>query len=202
MSYSYEAYLKTDYWKNVSQLVKKRDGFRCRLCNSQHDLIAHHRSYDHRGDEQNHLGDLTCLCQRCHGIFHGKIQIGPVAAPQLVPVLVLPSSAQHVPRRKKRPQLRPDAAANPVTVPDCDPIKLTRDLVEQCRTTLRGFTHETLRALAVPVPLLTGWPQRLEGQQISRADYLRALAGRAQFNTGRLEPTAATAPVSGHATGI
>lgn len=66
----YRLFLQTDQWKKVSDLVKKRDGYRCRLCNSEERLTAHHRTYAHRGDEINHLGDLTTLCHDCHSAFH------------------------------------------------------------------------------------------------------------------------------------
>lgn len=68
----YQEYLSTDYWKSVSAAVKERDGFTCRICNSTKSLEAHHRSYKNRGNEMEHLDDLTCLCRKCHGLFHGK----------------------------------------------------------------------------------------------------------------------------------
>lgn len=74
MSEAYDNYLSSDYWKSVSSAVKHRAGYRCQVCNSPHDLQAHHRSYAHRGRELDHLDDLTCLCRRCHGVFHGKLE--------------------------------------------------------------------------------------------------------------------------------
>jgi hypothetical protein len=74
----YSDYLKTDYWKAVSGAVKAKAKFKCQVCNSPHDLNAHHRSYDNRGNELNHLDDLICLCRRCHGIFHGKSDPEPI----------------------------------------------------------------------------------------------------------------------------
>ena len=74
MSAEYNDYLQTDYWKAVAVEVKKRAGYRCQVCNSQLDLCAHHRTYDHRGKELEHLDDLICLCRRCHETFHGKQQ--------------------------------------------------------------------------------------------------------------------------------
>ncbi len=80
----YADYLTTDYWKAVVLAVKERAGYRCQVCNSQHDLQAHHRCYDHRGKELDFLSDLTCLCRRCHGIFHGTIQTA-APAPNVEP---------------------------------------------------------------------------------------------------------------------
>jgi hypothetical protein len=82
---NYNDYLLTDYWKMVSQAVKARAGYRCQICNSGLDLQAHHRTYEHRGNEINHLDDLTCLCRRCHAVFHGK-QEAPAPTPTPNPV--------------------------------------------------------------------------------------------------------------------
>jgi phage terminase large subunit GpA-like protein len=67
---SYQDYLQTPYWKEVSRAVKKRFGWRCGVCNSPQNLEAHHRTYEHKGSEMDHLDDLICLCKICHQIFH------------------------------------------------------------------------------------------------------------------------------------
>jgi hypothetical protein len=67
----YQGYLQSDYWQKVSEAVKAKAGYRCQVCNSPHDLQAHHRSYANRGKELEHIEDLTCLCRRCHESFHG-----------------------------------------------------------------------------------------------------------------------------------
>jgi hypothetical protein len=66
----YHSYLQSDYWLAVSAAVKERDVKRCKLCNSPFNLIAHHRTYEHRGNELRFLDDLVYLCGRCHDIFH------------------------------------------------------------------------------------------------------------------------------------
>lgn len=81
----YQEHLSGDYWRKVSAAVKKRADYRCQVCNSQHDLEAHHRSYEHRGNELEHLSDLTCLCRRCHGIFHkGDAQPAPQVVERII----------------------------------------------------------------------------------------------------------------------
>ena len=80
---SYSDYLETPYWRQVSAAVKERAGFRCQICNSPHDLRAHHRDYRHRGREMEHLDDLTCLCHRCHCLFHGRLPTPPAEEPKL-----------------------------------------------------------------------------------------------------------------------
>lgn len=75
MNLSYYEYLKTPEWANVARTVKERAGFRCQVCNRANDLVAHHRSYAHLGDEMNHLGDLTCLCRPCHDLYHDPREV-------------------------------------------------------------------------------------------------------------------------------
>lgn len=97
----YSDYLQTDYWKAVSDAVKKKADYRCQVCNSPHDLQAHHRSYAHRGHELDHLDDVTCLCRRCHGIFHGTFQ-APQQAPARVQVEAPPEMVLITPDNCKR----------------------------------------------------------------------------------------------------
>lgn len=70
----YQDYLQTDYWKLVAGTVKERGGHRCQVCNSSKRLEAHHRTYEHKGNELEHLGDLICLCRNCHGLFHSGVR--------------------------------------------------------------------------------------------------------------------------------
>lgn len=66
----YRDFLATDYWKQVAKLVKERDGYKCRICNSGQQLDVHHRSYAHRGCDHLHLDELTTLCRTCHHRHH------------------------------------------------------------------------------------------------------------------------------------
>lgn len=70
MKGGYSAFLNTIYWKTVSEEVKRRAGYRCQLCNSDKNLNAHHRCYDHKGTEVLHMEDLICLCHDCHEHHH------------------------------------------------------------------------------------------------------------------------------------
>ena len=172
---NYHDYLKTDYWKAVSQAVKKRAGYRCQICNSQHDLQAHHRCYDHRGNELNHLDDLTCLCRRCHAIFHGQM-------PQ-----VAPAPVKEKPQKPARPHGEVDEAWVEIHMPPGKMITLNRQLIIQCRTEANGFTNATLRALGMKPPLVAGWVRRLQGNTMTAAAYREALRGRFIYNSGKLE---------------
>jgi hypothetical protein len=169
----YHDYLKTDYWKAVAQAVKKRAGYRCQICNSQHDLQAHHRCYDHKGKELQHLDDLTCLCRRCHAIFHGQL---PQVAPE--------------PRQRKEKTPRAyGVVVEPwveFNMPAGTSITLTHELIERCRTDAHAFTNATLRAWGVKPPLIRGWVARLEGKVVTAAEYRQALRGRFIYNSGKL----------------
>jgi hypothetical protein len=170
----YQNYLQTDYWKAVALAVKKRAGYRCQICNSQHDLQAHHRCYDNRGRELEHLDDLTCLCRRCHAIFHGQLPAVPVEKGRDGRIKMRPESKQA------------DAAWVEANLPAGDLVTLTAELVMKCRTPRNGFTNATLRALDVRPPLIKGWVGRLVGKQVSRESYRQALMGRTIYNSGAL----------------
>jgi hypothetical protein len=64
----YRAYLLTAHWRTTSSAAKERAGNRCQLCNGTQHLETHHRTYERRGCEED--GDLTVLCDECHGKFH------------------------------------------------------------------------------------------------------------------------------------
>jgi hypothetical protein len=69
-------FLKTPYWKAVAWKVKQRAGFRCQMCNSEGQLHAHHRTYEHHGHEHLHMNDLIALCEDCHHRYHQEEQNG------------------------------------------------------------------------------------------------------------------------------
>lgn len=69
----YATYLQSERWRRQRRRCLERDGHRCRICNSGHNLEAHHRSYKHCGhdrDEAAELFDLTTLCSVCHRHCH------------------------------------------------------------------------------------------------------------------------------------
>lgn len=66
----YKQYLQTRHWKMVAARARHRANNRCQLCNCPDSLEVHHRTYEHRGHE--HEADLTVLCDKCHGKFHGE----------------------------------------------------------------------------------------------------------------------------------
>lgn len=67
----YYRYIVSPEWKKKADEAKRRAGYRCQVCNrKQGDVIlnAHHRTYENLGHEKE--GDLTVLCDGCHGDFH------------------------------------------------------------------------------------------------------------------------------------
>lgn len=68
----YEGMLQTPYWRIVARYVKRTRG-KCNRCARQSNLQVHHRTYEHRGCEVNHLDDLEVLCRSCHAHAHGLI---------------------------------------------------------------------------------------------------------------------------------
>jgi hypothetical protein len=157
---NYKKHLESPYWKEASTAAKRRDGYKCKICNSPHDLNVHHRTYENLGHEMDHLGDLVTLCRRCHAMFHGKTDTPPV-----VPV--------------KAPVIS-------VTVTHDLPVTLTMPLLLACASADQGprgkaFTAATTRAFGVNYPLKKGWLRGLVGQTVSGAAYQAALDGRTQY---------------------
>lgn len=66
---SYKEYLQSPEWKILSRLARERDGYKCRICNSDNRLNVHHRVYPEQlGSEP--LNDLITLCLECHSLYH------------------------------------------------------------------------------------------------------------------------------------
>lgn len=141
MSTKYDEYLKTDYWKAVSDAVKKRAGWRCQTCNSQHDLVAHHRCYDHRGYEMNYLDDLTCLCSRCHKLFHGRLPVERVVKP----------------KRPKKTSVAPKPQA---PVENEELVQITYDNYKRLRCTKEPW--HWMKKVGID-PTVSGWAKRAIG---------------------------------------
>lgn len=67
-SFDYELYLRSDAWRERREHALHLAVHRCQVCNSPHDLVVHHRTYDRIGCED--VADLTVLCSECHDWFH------------------------------------------------------------------------------------------------------------------------------------
>ena len=69
----YGEYLKSKEWAAKASEAKERDGFKCRLCNSEMRLQVHHRTYERVGSES--IDDLTTLCGPCHSLYSAAVKI-------------------------------------------------------------------------------------------------------------------------------
>jgi hypothetical protein len=67
-SMPYVDYLESPEWWNVRMCALHAAGWRCEVCNTDDELVVHHRAYERRGEEV--LEDLTVLCRDCHHRFH------------------------------------------------------------------------------------------------------------------------------------
>ena len=66
----YYEYLRSDEWREKAERAKAEAGNRCQTCNrsrAETQLEAHHRTYEHLGNERP--GDITVLCRDCHQLF-------------------------------------------------------------------------------------------------------------------------------------
>lgn len=71
-SLKYNDFLKTLYWRTLSQQVRYENRYECQLCCNKA-VFVHHRNYKRHGYEAFHYKeDLTLLCQGCHEKFHDK----------------------------------------------------------------------------------------------------------------------------------
>jgi len=68
----YKEFLKTPYWKAITQKKMKEAGFKCQMCNKEGLLSTHHRTYDIHGMEIFNLKELIVICQDCHKKHHNK----------------------------------------------------------------------------------------------------------------------------------
>lgn len=66
----YRNFLKTPYWFVISQYVRYKDKYKCRLCDAKGYLNVHHKTYEHRGLEIIYTDDLITLCGHCHSHHH------------------------------------------------------------------------------------------------------------------------------------
>lgn len=66
----YAIFLKSEFWKELSERVKRERGNKCERCGSKSSLQAHHKQYPKNWFETV-LEDLEVLCRRCHRKEHG-----------------------------------------------------------------------------------------------------------------------------------
>lgn len=72
---AYSLFLKSDFWREISQKCKDAANRLCQDCKSRKKLQAHHTSYPDNWYETT-LEQLRCLCEWCHKKAHG-FEVGP-----------------------------------------------------------------------------------------------------------------------------
>jgi HNH endonuclease len=72
----YLAYLKSEKWQALVEIVARRAEYRCERCESdeEYEYNVHHLTYERVYNER--LSDLVYLCKKCHRYEHGKTK-GP-----------------------------------------------------------------------------------------------------------------------------
>jgi len=68
----YEEFLRTRYWRVISQAAKKAHPYCQDCCEYLQQLHVHHLTYERRGQEWLHPEDLIVLCHSCHRARHGR----------------------------------------------------------------------------------------------------------------------------------
>lgn len=71
----YKEFLKTEHWQKVRRhVICRRDG-RCERCGAEGGpMEVHHKTYEHRGQEDAYIEDLELLCSTCHKAHHKRIR--------------------------------------------------------------------------------------------------------------------------------
>lgn len=70
LALEYSDFLKTVYWRCISNYLRREAGKKCVKCGSNKNLCVHHKTYVHHGKEHLFLEDLEVLCGDCHANEH------------------------------------------------------------------------------------------------------------------------------------
>lgn len=73
LSMRYFYFLKSSFWRIISEEVKRRAGRKC-SCGSRESLQVHHGDEGNKNHGEEHLilDKLQCLCGKCHDALHGN----------------------------------------------------------------------------------------------------------------------------------
>jgi hypothetical protein len=80
----YQAYLKSEYWKQRRYATLERANFRCELCSETDNLNVHHLTYERLGNESP--DDLMVICGGHHWIEHSGLKDYRPATQHVKPV--------------------------------------------------------------------------------------------------------------------
>lgn len=63
--------LNTQEWRNLREIVLKRDGYRCAYCGNEAETVDHITPVNLGGG--NELSNLLAACNRCNGIKSDRV---------------------------------------------------------------------------------------------------------------------------------
>lgn len=72
----YNDYLKSKHWYFKRKEFFNKNSKICNKCRSKKNLVVHHKTYKHIGNEL--LSDLICLCEKCHNKFHSNKKLNKI----------------------------------------------------------------------------------------------------------------------------
>jgi hypothetical protein len=80
----YDIFLKSFYWKLISEMKKEAAEWKCEQCGAWEDttLEVHHKTYLHHGAEHRFMHELRVLCHDCHGNEHKRLEALKQAHPK------------------------------------------------------------------------------------------------------------------------
>lgn len=65
-----EGRINAGFTSELKEEIKKRDGYKCRLCEANSELHVHHRDVNYRNNSQS---NLITLCEKCHNKIHNYV---------------------------------------------------------------------------------------------------------------------------------
>ncbi|MEO5358468.1 MAG: HNH endonuclease [Nitrospirae bacterium YQR-1] len=68
---TYNEYLESPEWKQLSKEAKKKADYKCERCSSAMNLEAHHTRYSNNWPNDN-IENIVVLCDNCHEFIHKK----------------------------------------------------------------------------------------------------------------------------------
>ncbi len=133
LSVKYFYFLKSSYWRIISEEIKRRANWRC-ACGCRENLQVHHTKEGdkHHGEEHLLIG-LVCLCKKCHQNLHGT------------PIKVAEKKRQ---RSNRKEELLAQIPVGPLRIPESNitgsSFGLTRKLLEEMESERRIWIDRPL----------------------------------------------------------
>ena len=68
-----DAFYQSRTWHAIRENARRRDIYKCRICESKNAVDGHHLTYENWGGNEKPK-DILSLCRECHGKVHEKIE--------------------------------------------------------------------------------------------------------------------------------